>query len=152
MLHSTPIAYFLTWTTYGTWVPGDDRGWTERKFGKRPPDPARARAARSLQKEPPVTLTPSQRALVDGVIRDHARRREWALHAVNVRTNHVHVVLTAASHAPKVAGEQLRGWGTRRLKAAHPGRENWWTEGGSAQLVFDEDDLAEAVRYVLEAQ
>jgi hypothetical protein len=22
-----PIAYFLTWTTYGTWLPGDERGW-----------------------------------------------------------------------------------------------------------------------------
>jgi hypothetical protein len=21
-----PLAYFLTWTTYGTWLPGDERG------------------------------------------------------------------------------------------------------------------------------
>ena len=21
-----PIAYFITWTTYGTWLPGDERG------------------------------------------------------------------------------------------------------------------------------
>ena len=24
-----PLAYFLTWTTYGTWLPGDERGWIE---------------------------------------------------------------------------------------------------------------------------
>ena len=25
-----PLAYFLTWTTYGTWLPGDGRGWVEK--------------------------------------------------------------------------------------------------------------------------
>ena len=152
MLSSDPIAYFLTWTTYGSWLPGDERGWTPRGGGKRPPDPARRRDAAARLREPPVTLAPAQRALVDAVIRDHAGRRGWTLHAVNVRTNHVHVVVTAPTYAPKLVGEQFRGWGTRRLKAAHPGRENWWTEGGTAQLVFGEDDLTEAVRYVLEAQ
>jgi hypothetical protein len=24
-----PIGYFLTWVTYGTWLPGDPRGWVE---------------------------------------------------------------------------------------------------------------------------
>ena len=24
-----PLAYFLTWPTYGTWLPGDERGWVE---------------------------------------------------------------------------------------------------------------------------
>jgi hypothetical protein len=24
-----PIGYFLTWVTYGTWLPGDARGWVE---------------------------------------------------------------------------------------------------------------------------
>ena len=25
-----PLAYFLTWTTYGTWLPGDERGWNRK--------------------------------------------------------------------------------------------------------------------------
>jgi hypothetical protein len=28
-----PLAYFLTWTTYGTWLPGDERGWCKRTKG-----------------------------------------------------------------------------------------------------------------------
>ena len=24
-----PIGFFLTWVTYGTWLPGDSRGWVE---------------------------------------------------------------------------------------------------------------------------
>ena len=28
-----PLAYFLTWPTYGTWLPGDERGWVEYRHG-----------------------------------------------------------------------------------------------------------------------
>ena len=27
------LAYFLTWTTYGTWLPGDERGWVQYRYG-----------------------------------------------------------------------------------------------------------------------
>ena len=32
-----PLAFFLTWTTYGTWLPGDERGWSRSQdsVGKR---------------------------------------------------------------------------------------------------------------------
>jgi hypothetical protein len=43
------IAYFSTWTTYGTWLPGDSRCWFERGKGFQTPD----RCAR------PFGLTPS---------------------------------------------------------------------------------------------
>ena len=29
-----PIAYFITWTTYGTWLPGDERGWSRKGDGE----------------------------------------------------------------------------------------------------------------------
>ena len=34
-----PIAFFLTWSTYGTWLPGDARGWVEYQHGFQLPDP-----------------------------------------------------------------------------------------------------------------
>ena len=34
-----PLAYLITWTTYGTWLPGDQRGWVEDgTFGIQAPD------------------------------------------------------------------------------------------------------------------
>ena len=152
MLYSDPLAFFLTWTTYGSWLPGDGRGWTQKRGGKRRPDPVRRRDALARQTETGVRLGPAQRTLVEAVIQDHAARRGWTLHAVNVRTNHVHVVVTAPGYEPKLVGEQFRAWGTRRLRSLDPDRRNWWTEGGNAQLLFTEEDVAEAVRYVLEAQ
>jgi hypothetical protein len=57
---SEPLAYFLTWTTYGTWLPGDSRGWVNRhrKGGVivEAPCPALESYARGLMKDPPVVL------------------------------------------------------------------------------------------------
>src|SRR2546425_7690340 len=89
-------AYFITWTTYGTWLPGDARGWVKSgEWGIQSPDPEREREARRLMAESAVILTPNQRTLVEQTIRDHCRIRRWVLHAVNARTNHIHVVVTA---------------------------------------------------------
>src|SRR5262249_12003475 len=88
-----PIAYHLTWTTYGTWLPGDERGWVESgKAGIQAPDPEREWQARQCMVESAVVLTPGQRDLVEQTIRDHCRIRGWVLHAVNARSNHIHVV------------------------------------------------------------
>ncbi len=33
-----PVGFFLTWVTYGTWLPGDPRGWVEYHNGWQMPD------------------------------------------------------------------------------------------------------------------
>lgn len=32
-----PLTYFITWTTYGTWLPGDVRGWRKTNAGPQLP-------------------------------------------------------------------------------------------------------------------
>lgn len=51
---SSPLAYLITWTTYGTWLPGDRRGWVEAgEPGIRAADSARQSATiRPLHKTP----------------------------------------------------------------------------------------------------
>jgi hypothetical protein len=88
------LAYHITWTTYGTWLPGDARAWVQwGEWGIKPPDPERECAARQRRAESAVVLSEDRRALVEQTIRDHCRVRGWLLHAVNARTNHVHVVV-----------------------------------------------------------
>jgi len=113
-------------------------------------------------------LDEEQRRLVERTIADHCRIRGWELHAVNCRTNHLHVV-TTANRDPDEVREQFKAWCTRKLKeleevrrknarllARRAGevtiRENWWAERGSARYIGDEDSLEAAIRYVLEGQ
>jgi REP element-mobilizing transposase RayT len=116
-----PLAYFLTWTTYGTWLPGDERGWVKRGEGFQLPDPIRRSDAEARMTEDACSLDNEQRKLVETTIADHCRIRGWYLHTVNCRTNHVHVVVTA-SRDPDEVREQFKAWCTRKLKELQQSR------------------------------
>jgi REP element-mobilizing transposase RayT len=154
------IAFFHTWTTYGTWLPGDARGWFKRGRGLQTPDAMRELEASLIMTEDALVLDEEQRRIVEKTIADHCRIRDWELHAVNCRTNHVHVVVTADRDI-LVVREQFKAWCTRKLKEhqrAMAGnnptepREKWWTQRGWDEYVDDEDALAATVTYVAEGQ
>lgn len=110
-----PLAYFLTWPTYGAWLPGDERGWVRYKLGWQPPDPPRKLEAQARMTEAACVLGQGERDVVERTIADHCRIRGWVLHAVNGRSNHVHVVVSA-QRDPAEVRDQLKAWCTRRLK------------------------------------
>jgi REP element-mobilizing transposase RayT len=154
-----PLAYFLTWTTYGTRLHGDPRGTVDclhnRTGSKMLADsPGREERARLVMSQDEYIMGDEERTVVTVAIQDHCRIRVWPIHALNVRTNHVHVVVTAYSHSPDQVMEQLKGWGTRRLTTAgliQRGRLVW-TDGGSKRWLNFPEDLADAVNYVLHGQ
>ena len=80
-----PIAYFITWSTYGTWLPGDQRGWVEYRRGWQLPDPIRQLEAAARMTEDACRLTPEQRDAVHQQIAETCRYRGWTVHAVNCR-------------------------------------------------------------------
>src|SRR5262245_38486962 len=84
---SNPLAYFITWSTYGTWLPGDERGWVEYRRGWQLPNPVRELEALAAMTEDACILNTALRTLVEKTIADHCRIRGWLLHAVNCRTN-----------------------------------------------------------------
>jgi REP element-mobilizing transposase RayT len=150
---SEPLAYLITWTTYGTWLHGDERGWVDGGTpGIQAPDARRRERDRSRMAERPVTLDPAQREVVRATIEAHCRFRGWCLHAVNARSNHVHVVVTAPV-PPEQVMNQFKAWCSRRLnECGGTRRKHWWTYHGSTKWINDEAYLQNAIRYVLEIQ
>ena len=154
-----PIAYFLTWTCHGTWLHGDGRGsvdgWHNR-LGTPvyPADAARERIERSMMSGQVVRLDAEARRIVGDAIRNHCLHRGWELLAVNVRRNHVHIVLSASGEAIETVMGQLKAWGTRRLReagAVAPGNAVW-ARHGSTRYLWKDVEVAAAVAYVNEAQ
>jgi REP element-mobilizing transposase RayT len=110
--------------------------------------------------ESAVVLTEEQRVLVEQTIRDHCRIRGWLLHAVNARSNHVHVVVTA-DRDPDEVMNQFKAWCSRKLSdaaglvgavAKKAGRRRWFTEGGDKELIDNDRYLGHAITYVMERQ
>jgi len=75
------------------------------------------------------------------------------LHALNARTNHVHVVVSA-DRSPERVMNALKSWSTRRMveTGCLPSGIKPWTRHGSTRYLWKDSDLRDACRYVLEGQ
>jgi len=147
------ITVFITWTTYGTWLPGDARGWRRRQGGCQPPRPLLENWCRKKMKGEAVLLEPNDREAVEEACRKHCLHRGWQLLAVNARTNHVHVVV-AADASPQTVRDQLKAncTGALRRQAEPLNVERTWTRGGDCEILDTDDEIEAAVLYVIEAQ
>lgn len=155
---AAPLAFFITFRCYGTWLHGDVRGSVDqqhRTVGQEPlpRDDFRATFEREEMRWPPMTLTPEQRLLVASAIEEACAFRGWSLLALNVRTNHVHAVVAAESGPEKVMTD-FKAWATRKLRqagAVEPGRRPW-SRHGSTRWLWTEQDVRDAQEYTVEGQ
>lgn len=75
-----PLAYFITFRCYGTWLHGDERRSMDRthnKYGtpKIAPNERLERSDKRQLKHPSIELTPTQRAAVASAIRQVCEHR-----------------------------------------------------------------------------
>lgn len=154
-----PLAFFLTWTTYGTWLHGDPRGAVDDRHNAPKGRPAqlderRRVHMRSSMKHPPIVLSAEERAVVDHAIREHCKVRSLWLGALNTRTNHVHCVVAQPDSKPEQIAQRLKAWSTRALRRHDPVRfaGSVWTRQASTRYLWTKDNVDKAVQYVLEEQ
>lgn len=74
-----PLAFFITWTIYGTYLQGDDRGWRRRRKGRQSPQPKLAQWRRERLKYSILLLSQAQRTVVEHECRRHCDHRGWQL-------------------------------------------------------------------------
>src|SRR5438045_2287173 len=103
-----PVAYLITFRSYGTWLHGDERGSINRfcnqyKSETLPPEAKWLTINRQRMKREMVVLNADQRHSVEAAVRETCDIRKWDLFAVNVRTNHAHAVVSIGSKKPEVA-------------------------------------------------
>ena len=75
-----PLAFLITWTTYGTWLPGDQCGWNRKgELETQLANPLREETALAEMKEPLFRLTEDDRQIAEETIRIHCEIRGWDL-------------------------------------------------------------------------
>ena len=148
-----PLAFFITWPTYGTWLPGDGRGWIEYHHGWQIPSRNLEQYCRACMTEKQCLLSKDERGIVLSQIFETCEHRKWVHFASDCRSNHAHIVIGAANTPPKKIRADIKAWCTRRLRErSRPEQENWWAERGSIRYVWNDDSLATVIQYVMEAQ
>jgi REP element-mobilizing transposase RayT len=155
--------WLLTWTTYGTWLPGDRRGFVadvrdhrgEKVLHNSPGSSCEADIpplqdyAASIMTGEVVRLDVAQAQAVADQLRETATYRGWQVLALAVMANHVHVVVGVPGDPDpeKLLGD-FKAWATRRLNAGWGHRKHWWTQSGSRRKKQTSDEIRNAVLYV----
>lgn len=153
-MNDEPLAFFLTWTVYGTFLQGDERGWRKRSSDYLNPQPYLRNWHVGRLNHPIILMNPDQRDAINSEISRLCEYREWRLWKANARSNHVHSVVTANGFAGNIVRDQLKANCTRVLREKWPefrGRPVW-TKNGDWQCINNEEDLEQVIRYVGEAQ
>ena len=153
-MSTDPLAFFITWTVYGTFLPGDLRGWTARNQGKQAPRPQLAVWHRDRLKHSIELLTEINRQCLAKAILEFGDEKGWKVWVANPRSNHVHVVVSAVGYSGGIVRDQLKARCTRELRKIEMRfcDRPVWTRGGDWQPLFNEDALEDCVIYASEAQ
>ena len=154
------LAFFTTFTTYGTWLAGSSKGKgsVDRQHNKHGtpfivPDERREQASQDAMSQPAYTLSEAERDIVCQAIVDLCLEKGWDLLAVHVRSNHVHFVVSA-DRDPGRLMSNLKARASRDLSRAGHGDQDRrrWTRHGSTLHLFHSADVAARVNYTLDQQ
>jgi REP element-mobilizing transposase RayT len=153
-----PDAYFITIRTYGTWLAGDARGSVDddhRTVGEpfKPRDDFRRAYQERQLKTAPVEITATTRPLIESAMEEVCEYRSWHLFALNVRTNHIHIVISG-SKEPESIMRDLKAYSTRALRKAGKLGPNapMWAAHGSTVYAWDDREVEACVRYTMDRQ
>jgi REP element-mobilizing transposase RayT len=91
--------------------------------------------------------------VVEHAIREVCTNRGYWLRAINVRTNHVHTVVSAAID-PEPILQAFQAYATRKLRRAGllPEDVKPWTRHGSTPYLWKERHVERAMDYVVNGQ
>jgi hypothetical protein len=145
---SEMIAYMATWTTYGTWLPGDERGYVDNKGQLQNADEKLFEKSKELQQSPIVKLNSSEKKIAKQTILDEARRIGHKIIILAVCSNHVHL-LAKPYQEPinKVIGRYKSL--TTRTFWEYGRKGKIWTRGFDKQFCFTEKELTARMIYIL---
>ncbi len=136
----------VTWTTYGSWLQGDRRGYV--KDGQiRQSDETILQWCKKFQKGPTTQLNKQEKEIVREAISQEAGRIGQKLEALAVCTNHVHLAVRLSGESIERGVSRYKAAATRALRRnGRLGRI--WTTGFDKRFCFAETELAKRIAYV----
>jgi REP element-mobilizing transposase RayT len=140
------LGYMITWTTYGTWLQGDKRGYVKNGTIHQANPKLAMLNLQNLIKNP-VILTNAHRIIVQKAIYEKAHHLNQKIRALAVCSNHVHFVV---NYIPRPVGIIVRLYKIAAQvalrKVGISGRV--WTLGFDKRHCFDQQTLKKRIDYV----
>ena len=158
--------WLLSWSLYGSRMPGDERGFVGTVRERRADDPdgprvrhnrvqteydcgmsGLVRSARAAMKHPPARLMAADAGPLAEQFAETAAHRGWRILAGAIMPLHVHLLVgVPGDPEPHTLLRDFKSYGSRRLNRG--GKRRWWTEGGSTRKKAEREQILAAARYV----
>jgi REP element-mobilizing transposase RayT len=157
------FALHITWTCYGTWLPGDGRGHVSNVLSPKggfdpkhnvPGAPVAAgddftrSQAQAQQKHETVWLTAEQALCAAGELVKATRERHWRIPRAALMANHIHVLVMDCPDDGPAVRRILKGVSQAALSRALGEPRRWWTQGGSDRYKHGAEAVEAAITYV----
>ena len=140
------VGYMVTWTTYGTWLQGDKRGYVKDGEIVKKNEQLRRDNERKLVNNA-VRLGGKEKKVVGAAIRNEAEKYGIGLEALAVCSNHVHAVVGSGGQSVGETVGRFKNAGRVALRdVGVEGRV--WAKGYDKRFCFDEKSLRARVGYV----
>ena len=136
------LATMVTTTTYGTWLPGDLRGYVENGIIL-PSNPARLEQATQRMKSAPVLLTIEQQSIVFNALIAACGEFGYELTDASIESWHLHWM---CNHGYDPVEKMVGRLKNRMRQSLNIGRI--WTEGYHNSMCFEEAMINIRSRYI----
>ncbi len=136
----------ITWTTYGTWLQGDNRRYVKNGRTLQRNDKLKS-ANQRQQKFPTVRLNAKQRQVAEKAILQEAKRVNQKIPALAVCSNHVHIAAEVSTESIEQAVHRYKYSAT--LALCDCGVQNKiWSKGFDKRYCFTDEELEQKIKYI----
>ncbi|MBN1436951.1 MAG: transposase [Sedimentisphaerales bacterium] len=136
----------LTWTTYGTWLQGDQRGWV-KDGALRDADLGLKIVNATNLKGSPVRLNTVQQEKVYRAILKHSAEKGHVILAMAVANNHVHLLIKGCDEEPGRLVARYKN-NARKGLGEEFGTGPVWTKGFNKRFCNNSRQLKGMVDYI----
>jgi len=117
------------------------------------PNPIRVYFESRRMDQRPSSLGPVGREIVLRSIQEVCSHRNWNLIAAHVLSNHLHVIVEGVDRPEKIMNA-LKSYASRALnhQGIDPTNRKRWSRHGSTRWLWNDRDVDQAARYVVDEQ
>ena len=140
------IGFIATWTTYGTWLQGDRKGYV-KNAATFEANAELEKSNKELLKQDKIEIPENLRKTVKNAILKEAEEIGQKVYAIAICSNHVHIVVESIGKSCGYSVGRFKKAATRALRKF--GFANMvWTKGFDKRYCYHQHELETKIKYV----
>jgi len=135
-----------TWTTYGTWLQGDKKGYVKNGTILQA-NAELEKSNKELLKHDKIKIPKSLRIIVKNAILKEAEAIGQKVYAIVICSNHVHIVVESINKRCGYSVGRFKKAATKTLRK-YGCNDKVWTKRFDKRYCYNEQELEKKIKYV----